>query len=54
MASADWLGKGRGLSQLAWEGSESLTQVAGCVLIGKFEWVSGRLLKERKRGLRFL
>ena len=47
MASADWLGKGRGLGQLAEEGSEPCYagQVAGCVLIRKFERVSGRLLK---------
>ena len=47
MASADWLGKSRGLGRLAEEGSESCYagQVAGCVLIRKFERVSGRLLK---------
>ena len=44
MASADWLRKGR----------SPVTQVAGRVLIRKFERVSGRLLKGRRRGLRFL
>ena len=44
MASADWLGKGR----------SPVRQVAGHVLIRKFERVSGRLLKGRRRGLRFL
>ena len=41
MASADWLGKGR----------SPVTQVTGRVLIRKFERVSGRLLKGRRRGL---
>ena len=44
VASADWLGKGR----------SPVTNVAGLVLIGKFEWVSRRLLKGRRRGLRCL
>ena len=44
VASADWLGKGR----------SPVTQVTRRVLIGKFERVSGRLLKGRRRGLRFL
>ena len=44
MASADWLGKG-------WS---PVRQVSGNVLIGKFEQVRGRLLKGRRRGLRFL
>ena len=44
VASADWLGKGQ----------SPVTQVAGRVLIRKFEGVSGRLLKGRRRGLRFL
>ena len=48
VASADWLGKGRGLSRL---GRSPVTQVAGRVLTGKFERVSGRLLKGRRRGL---
>ena len=39
VASADWLGKG-------WS---PVVQVAGRVLIGKFELVSGRLLKGRSR-----
>ena len=44
VASAGWLGKDRG----------PVTQVARHVLVGKFERVSGRLLKGRRRGLRFL
>ena len=44
VASADWLGKG----------GSPVMQVAWCVLIRKFERVSGRLLKGRRRGLRFL
>ena len=40
VASANWLGKGQG----------PVTQVAGRVLIGKFERVTGRLLKGRRRG----
>ena len=40
MASVDWLGKGR----------SPVTQVARRVLIGKFEQVSVRLLKGRRRG----
>ena len=44
VASADWLGKGR----------SPVMQVAGRVLIRRFERVSGRLLKGRRRGLRFL
>ena len=44
VALADWLGKGR----------SPVTQVAGHVLIGKFERVKGRLLKGRRHGLRFL
>ncbi|XP_078299944.1 uncharacterized protein LOC132691726 [Panthera onca] len=44
VASADWLGKDR----------SPVRQVAGRVLIGKFEPVSGKLLKGRRRGLRFL
>ena len=72
VASADWLGMGRGLGQLAGEGSwpwpigwgrvvasadwlgkgrSPVMQVAGHVLIRKFEWVSERLLKGRRRGL---
>ena len=70
MASADWLGKGHGLSRLAGEGSwpqpiglladwlrkgqSPITKVAGHGLIRKFERVSGRLLKGRRHGLRFL
>ena len=41
VASANWLGKGVLLGR---------SQVAGPVLIGKFEWVSRRLLKGRRRG----
>ena len=65
MASADWLGKGCGLSRLAGErvvasadwlgkGRSPVRQVARRVLIGKFDRVSRRLLKGRRRGLRFL
>ena len=50
LGAADWLGKGRGLGRLAGEGWESCYagQVAGRVLIGKFEQVSGRLLKGKE------
>ena len=44
-----WWGNGCGLSRFAGEGSESC--YAGRVLIRKFEPVSGRLLKGRRRGL---
>ena len=44
VALADWLGKGQ----------RPIAQVAGCGLNGKFELVSGKLLKGRRRGLRFL
>ena len=43
VALADWLGKGQ----------SPLAQVAGRGLNGKFEQVSGKLLKGRKCGLRF-
>ena len=43
MALADWLGKGQ----------SPLAQVAGHGLNRKFEWVSRKLLKGRRRGLRF-
>ena len=42
MASADWLGKDQ----------SPVTQVARHGLIGKFEQVSRKLLKGRRRGLR--
>ena len=43
VALADWLGKGQG----------PVAQVAGHGLNRKFERVSGKLLKGRRRGLRF-
>ena len=54
VASADWLGKGHGLGRLAGEWPESRYAGRRRVLIGKFDRVSGRLLKGRRRGLRFL
>ena len=38
---------------MAGKGQSPIAQVAGHGLNGKFEWVSGKLLKGRRRGLRF-
>ena len=42
------------MADLLGKGWSPVTQVAGRVLIRKFERVSGRLLKGRRPGLRFL